>query len=149
MRQWVSGEEAREVSPCSGRDAGVGHSFDDLARSLAEGNLSRRRALRLFGAALVGMVRTSVPGMALAAPCPSERKCKKKCCPEPFICVGDTCVCPIGREHCPGEPFKAPTPAAQKGTPAALYRTQKVGGILLQYVAQLSVVCATVAKTMF
>ena len=100
--QRVSGEEGRVVPPRSGHDARVGHPFDDLARILAEGNLSRRRALRLFGAALVGTMMASVRGMALAAPCPHLRKCKRRCCPEPFICVDETCVCPVGRETCPG-----------------------------------------------
>ena len=102
MRQRVDGEEARESPPRSGREAGVGHPFDDLARSLTEGNLSRRRALRLFGAALVGMVMASIPGVAWAAPCPHPRRCKSRCCPEMFICAEGLCVCPTGQRFCGG-----------------------------------------------
>jgi hypothetical protein len=42
------------------------HSFDDLAMGLAEGTLSRRKALRLMGAALAGGMLASVPGVAWA-----------------------------------------------------------------------------------
>jgi hypothetical protein len=100
MREWVSGDQDGEVPACSEQVREPGQSFDDLARDLAGGNLSRRRALRLFGAALVGTVMASLPAMALAAPCPHPRKCKKRCCAETFVCVGDACVCPTGRERC-------------------------------------------------
>jgi hypothetical protein len=43
------------------------HSFDELARGLASGTISRRNALRLMGAALVGGALASIPGMAWAA----------------------------------------------------------------------------------
>jgi hypothetical protein len=43
------------------------HSFDELARELASGTISRRNALRLMGAALVGGALASIPGMAWAA----------------------------------------------------------------------------------
>jgi hypothetical protein len=42
-------------------------SFDELARGLASGTLSRRKALKLMGAALVGGALASVPGVAWAA----------------------------------------------------------------------------------
>jgi hypothetical protein len=42
-------------------------SFDELARGLAEGTVSRRKALRLVGAALVGGALASLPGAAWAA----------------------------------------------------------------------------------
>ena len=41
------------------------HSFDELARGLASGTLSRRRALKFFAAAVVGAL---VPSRALAQP---------------------------------------------------------------------------------
>jgi hypothetical protein len=43
-------------------------SFDELARGLASGSISRRKALRLMGAALVGGTLASLPGVAWAAP---------------------------------------------------------------------------------
>ena len=42
-------------------------SFDELARGLASGRLSRRKALKLMGAALVGGALASLPGAAWAA----------------------------------------------------------------------------------
>jgi hypothetical protein len=43
------------------------HSFDELARGLANGSVSRRQALRLVGGALVGAALASLPGVAWAA----------------------------------------------------------------------------------
>jgi len=40
--------------------------FDELASTLASGRLSRRRALRLLGAALVGSALALIPGVAKA-----------------------------------------------------------------------------------
>lgn len=57
-------------------------SFDELASGLASGSLTRGKALRLMGAALLGGVLASGPGVALAAPteCTSpEVKCRGKC----------------------------------------------------------------------
>jgi hypothetical protein len=50
----------------SREDSTAQHSFDDLARGLASGALSRRRALRLLGGALVGSMMASFPGVAKA-----------------------------------------------------------------------------------
>jgi len=57
-------------------------SFDELARELASGTLSRRKALRLMGAALVGGGLAALPGVALA----DNR------CPEGQTRCGDRCV---------------------------------------------------------
>ena len=48
----------------SPEDSTAQHSFDDLARGLASGSLSRRRALRLLGGALAGSLMASFPGVA-------------------------------------------------------------------------------------
>jgi hypothetical protein len=55
------------------------HSLDELARGLASGNLSRRKALKLMGATLVGGALASIPGIALAEPKlkPDGAKCKR------------------------------------------------------------------------
>jgi hypothetical protein len=41
-------------------------AFDELTRGLASGTLSRGKALRVMGAALVGGALASLPGVALA-----------------------------------------------------------------------------------
>jgi hypothetical protein len=44
------------------------HSLDELARGLANGSVSRRKALKLMGGILAGTVLASVPGIAFAQP---------------------------------------------------------------------------------
>jgi hypothetical protein len=53
-------------------------SFDALATGLASGSISRGRALRLMGAALVGGTLASFPGVALAAK-GGKSSCAKFC----------------------------------------------------------------------
>jgi hypothetical protein len=55
------------------------HSFDELTRGLASGSISRGRALRLMGAALVGGTLTSLGlgGVAAADPPGCKRNGKK------------------------------------------------------------------------
>jgi hypothetical protein len=73
------------------------HSFDQLARGLASGSISRGRALRLMGAALVGGALGSLGiGEAGADPPGCKRNgkaCKKdeQCCSG--NCVNGTCAC--------------------------------------------------------
>jgi hypothetical protein len=43
-----------------------GHGFDELARSLAEGSISRRRALKLFAGTAIAAL---IPSRAMAADC--------------------------------------------------------------------------------
>ena len=92
--------EERILPMTDGRREGY---FDELAKGLASGNVSRRRALKLLGGALLGGVLASVPGVALAAPKPGKGPCRpgqlhcgKKCCPENASCVKGECVCPTG-----------------------------------------------------
>ncbi len=70
------------------------HSFDELARGLASGTVSRRKALRLMGAALVGGTLASLGiGEAAADLCKRNGKaCKKdkQCCSG--NCEGGTCA---------------------------------------------------------
>ena len=95
-------------------------SFDELARGLASGSISRGKALRLMGAALVGGLLASVPGIAQADPfrcIPGTVKCRgtKFCCPEGSTCcatreadnccIGDFVCCRFGgpatnRQNC-------------------------------------------------
>jgi hypothetical protein len=57
------------------------HSFDELARALASGSLSRRKALRLMGGLLVGGTLGSLPGVAWADDrCPEgQTRCGERC----------------------------------------------------------------------
>jgi hypothetical protein len=71
-------------------------SFDELARGLASGSISRAKALRLMGAALVGGTLASVGiGEAAAAP-PGCKRNGKKCNRGEQCCSGNcqsgTCV---------------------------------------------------------
>jgi hypothetical protein len=81
------------------------YSFDELAKGLATGTVSRGKALRMFGAALVGGTLASIPGLAWAARpvCPSGVRCRGQCCPEGATCVqgaGGGCTCPAGQIAC-------------------------------------------------
>jgi hypothetical protein len=53
------------------------HPLDDLARELGRENVSRKRALKLIGAALAGAVAALIPGVAAAAPRPPGRPSDK------------------------------------------------------------------------
>jgi hypothetical protein len=81
--------------------------FDELAKGLASGSISRGRALRLMGAALVGGTLTSfgIGGVAEADnECkPTAKKCNKnkQCCSG--NCSGGKCAaCPSGQVLCNG-----------------------------------------------
>ena len=66
------------------------HSLDELAKGLSNGSISRYRAIKLMGAALLGGVLFSIPGVAWAKPKPG--KCiKNKHCPAGQTCVGGQC----------------------------------------------------------
>ena len=98
-------------------------SFDELAKGLASGEVSRRKALRMMGAALFGSALASIPGVALAAKggggnpahgaCPAgTTNCQGKCvdlqtnqnncgqcrrvCSQGQICQGGTCLADLG-----------------------------------------------------
>ena len=85
----------------------VDHSLDEVARGLASGNVSRRRALKIMGGALLGSVLAAVPGTAWANDCrPSGSRCRgdRQCCTR--NCVpnpsgeGRICGCPAGKTAC-------------------------------------------------
>jgi hypothetical protein len=60
QRLWVAGR---------GEDASEGQLFDELTKELASGAISRRRALKLAGAAILGStgLLALLPGMARAS----------------------------------------------------------------------------------
>jgi hypothetical protein len=78
-------------------------SFDELARGLASGSVSRRRALRLMGAALVGGTLASLGIAEAAADPPGCKRAGKHCTRGTQCCSGNcangTCAaaCPSGR----------------------------------------------------
>jgi hypothetical protein len=78
-------------------------SFDELAKGLASGTLSRRKALRLMGAALVGGVLASIPGIAEAAPKgkPAGRKCKRDRQCVNGLCLSGVCSGFPDSQSCP------------------------------------------------
>jgi hypothetical protein len=81
------------------------NSFDELTRGLASGTLSRGRALRLMGAAVVGGTLAALGiGEAAADPPGCKRngkKCKKdeQCCSR--RCANGTCANAPNAEPCP------------------------------------------------
>src|SRR5918994_5007492 len=84
------------------------HSFDELTRGLASGSISRGRALRLMGAALVGGTLASL-GIGEAAADPPGCKRAGKRCREDEQCGSGTCTeghcaaaCPSGQVMCGG-----------------------------------------------
>ncbi len=79
-------------------------SFDELARGLAEGSVTRGKALRLMGAALVGGTLASLGiGEAAAAP-PGCKRNGKNCTRNNQCCSGNcsngTCACKTYSSDC-------------------------------------------------
>src|SRR5919199_924837 len=78
-------------------------SFDELACGLASGTLSRAKALRLMGAALVGGVLASIPRVAVAATCSPSGCCECELAdPETFQVVRKKCML-LSTTDCQGE----------------------------------------------
>jgi hypothetical protein len=95
-------------------------SFDELAKGLASGTVSRGKALRWMGGALVGAALASMPGMAWAegGRCPTgQTRCNDRCvnlqtnrnhcgscrnrCRSTQICCKGNCVNPqTNARHC-------------------------------------------------
>jgi hypothetical protein len=109
------------VSENPGQGPRGSHSFDDLARNMASGSLSRRRALKLFAAAVVGAL---VPTRALAQTCPPN---KEEICHRPpgnptneqTLCVGPNAKARHLLEH-PGDhegPCSPPPPSPPPPSP--------------------------------
>ena len=84
---------------------GVELSLDELAKGLASGTLSRGKAIRWMGGALLGAALASVPGVAWANDCRRlGRECRRdsQCCSRNCIRRGDdkVCGCPEGKTRC-------------------------------------------------
>jgi hypothetical protein len=67
------------------------HSFDELTRGMASGSISRGKALRLMGAALVGGTLASL-GIGEAAADPPGCKRNGKNCTKDKVCCSGNCV---------------------------------------------------------
>ena len=78
------------------------HSFDRLSRELADATISRRRALRLVGAAILGSFLVPFfPAIAQARRRPKHRRRRRPpivIIPEPF--ASDLCTNPIDATNC-------------------------------------------------
>jgi hypothetical protein len=66
------------------------HSFDELTRGMASGSISRGKALRLMGAALVGGALASI-GIGEAAADPPGCKRNGKVCTKDKVCCSKNC----------------------------------------------------------
>ena len=80
-------------------------SLDELAKGLATGTLSRGKALRWMGGALLGAALASFPGVAWANDCRRlGRECRRdsQCCSGNCVSRGDdkVCACPQGQTLC-------------------------------------------------
>jgi hypothetical protein len=94
-------------SPESSSGSSIATSFDELAKAMASGTVSRGKALRLMGSALLGAALASVPGVAWADDCrPYGRRCTgdRQCCSRRCIRNprgdGRICGCPTGQTRC-------------------------------------------------
>src|SRR5215216_2820811 len=92
-------------SPHSSGGSFIATSFDELAKGLASGTLSRGKAIRLVGGALLGAALGSFPGVAWADDCRRlGRECRRdsQCCSKNCVRRGDdkVCGCPEGKSRC-------------------------------------------------
>jgi hypothetical protein len=119
------------VSENPGRGPRRSHNFDELARGLASGNVSRRRALKLFAGAAIASL---IPSRALAQTCPPNQV---EICHRPpgnpsneqTLCVGPNAAEMHFANHpgdtsgcCPGDqtppcPPSPPSPPSPPGPP--------------------------------
>ena len=98
----INKNRPEEVHPLPEGKPVAEHSFDELAKGLADGSVSRRQALRWIGGALVGGLLASIPGAAAFAQQPSTF-CGSGYCYPPKVCEKGggrpRCVCPT--VNCP------------------------------------------------
>jgi hypothetical protein len=85
-----------ECIDCTERE----RSFDTLTRGLANGSISRRKALRVLGASLVGSVLAAIPGAAIAKPPPGTCLKEGKPCKTNTDCCSQNCETRKGKLVC-------------------------------------------------
>jgi hypothetical protein len=85
-----------ECIDCTERE----RSFDTLTRGLANGSISRRKALRVLGASLVGSVLAAIPGVALAKPPLGTCLKEGKPCQTNTDCCSQNCETKKGKLVC-------------------------------------------------
>ena len=76
-----------------GKELTSEHGLEEVAKGLAQGTVSRRKALGVVGSILGGSLLALIPGMALAQPQPPSgspgRSFFPKCCREAQALLGD------------------------------------------------------------
>ena len=92
------------ANPHSGGSS-IASTLDVLAKGLASGTVSRGKAIRLVGGALLGAALASFPGLAWADDCKRlGRECRRdsQCCSRNCVRRGDdkVCACPEGQTRC-------------------------------------------------
>jgi hypothetical protein len=82
------------------------HSFDELAKGLAGGTVTRGQAMKLVGAAILGTTLTSLftrQASAQSVSCPEDLEpCGNTCCGVTEECCGGTICCGPTEECCAG-----------------------------------------------
>jgi hypothetical protein len=116
--------------------------FDDLARGLADGSLSRGKALRLMGAALVGGTLGSLGIGEASADRPGCKRLGKNCTRDPqccgsLLCVSGTCQTPTTSTT--ETPTTSTSTSTSTTTPACL----PVGGTCMANEQCCSGLCAS------
>jgi hypothetical protein len=122
----VSEDPRRGDTFDEGDDFEEGMTFDELSRELAAGNITRGRALKLFGASVVAALLPA--GVAEAATRRRRRKCRKlgQRCGKRFgkCCRGKVCVKqPNGKKRCERRPKKTTTTTTTTRAPTTTTTT--------------------------
>ena len=73
--------------------------FDELSKSLAEGGISRREALRKFGFGLAGVLLAS---LGIAGPVRAAGCIDSSDCPSHHLCCNGQCVPENNNQNCGG-----------------------------------------------
>jgi hypothetical protein len=103
--------------------------FDELASNLASGRLSRRRALRLLGAALVGSALAFIPGVARARGVPPPYDVRVRCGIGAYNVLVDCANTAGDKFSCSESSSVAADPYACTDTAGARFECKEAGSI--------------------